>query len=179
MDDDHLVVLGRVTDAYGVNGWIKIQPYGGAADSALLTARNWTFRRGAESSRPGPAPPAIDRVIAIERARCHSLSVVAKPVDAHDRSDAEALKGAEVFVRRSEFPPLPAGEFYWIDLIGCEVLDPQGARLGRVAAIDDHGAHPILQLDGGDLIPFVDEYVVEVDPAAGRIVVDWRTDWSA
>jgi 16S rRNA processing protein RimM len=179
VDDDHLVVLGRVTDAYGVKGWVKVQPYGGAGDSALLAARNWTLRRLPDASRPGPKAPVIDRVVAIEQAKRHSLSVVAKPADSHDRSDAEALKGAEVWVRRGDFPPLVDDEFYWIDLVGCEVTDPQGASLGRVVAVDDHGAHPILQLDGGMLIPFVDEYLIEVDPATGRIVVDWRADWSA
>jgi 16S rRNA processing protein RimM len=174
VDDDHLVALGRVTDAYGVKGWIKVQPYGGATDSALLGARRWTLRREAAT-----ASPAFERGLEIEAAKPHSASVVAKPAGSDDRNAAEALKGAEVLVRRGDFPVLAKGEFYWIDLVGCLVHDTQGVVLGRVQAIDDHGAHPILQLEGGMLIPLVDEYLVEMDPGAGRIVMDWQADWSA
>jgi 16S rRNA processing protein RimM len=174
VQDDHLVALGRVTDAYGVKGWVKVQPYGGAIGSALLGARHWTLRRA-----PAPASPALDASLQIDGARRHSASVVAKPAGCDDRDAAEALKGAEVLVRRGDFPALPEGEFYWIDLVGCIVHDTQGAVLGRIEAIDDHGAHPILQLEGGMLIPLVDEYLVEMDPAGRRIVMDWQADWSA
>jgi 16S rRNA processing protein RimM len=173
VDEDHLVALGRVTDAYGVKGWIRIQPYGGAGDSALLSARQWTLRRDA-----APASVAIDRSVRIEAARNHSGTVVAKPHGSDDRSAAETLKGAEVWVRRGDFPAPPEGEYYWVDLVGCEVLDPEARLLGRVESVDDQGAHALLSLDGGTMIPFVDAYVLQVDLAARRIVVDWRADWS-
>jgi 16S rRNA processing protein RimM len=81
-------------------------------------------------------------------------------------------------VRRCDFPALPQGQFYWVDLIGCEMSNPAGEALGRVTAIDDHGAHPIIETDAGLLIPYVDAYLVEVVPDEGRIVVDWQADWS-
>jgi 16S rRNA processing protein RimM len=171
--DDHLVALGRVTEAYGVKGWIKVQPYGGAADSALLSARHWTLRREA-----APSAAALDRAVSIEKARHHSGNVVAKPIGSDGRDAALALKGAEVWIRRADFPRLPDDEFYWVDLVGCEVVDADGSPLGRVTAIDDHGAHPILSLEGGLMIPFVDAYVLEVDAGARRIVADWKPDWS-
>jgi ribosomal 30S subunit maturation factor RimM len=43
--------------------------------------------------------------------------------------------------------------------------------------MDDHGAHPILQTDTGVMVPFVDAYLIEVEPAQRRIVVDWQADW--
>jgi 16S rRNA processing protein RimM len=172
-DPQRTVPLGRVIDAWGLEGWVKVEPFAGAADSALTRAPRWHVVRPAS-----PAHPAIDRWLVIQKARSHGATIVAKPEGCEDRDAALALKGAQVQVRRADFPRLRKDEFYWIDLIGCAVANPAGEALGRVVSVDDHGAHPILETDAGLLIPFVDAYVVEVAPADGRIVVDWQADWS-
>jgi 16S rRNA processing protein RimM len=171
--DDRLVALGRVVDAYGVKGWIKVQPYAGAGDSALLGARRWAIRRDASANSP-----ALGGEIDIDAVRRHSDSIVAHPCGTRDRDDAIALRGAEVLVARRDFPPPSDGEYYWVDLVGCDVVDAAGAALGRVTAVDDHGAHPILTLDTGSLIPFVAAYVLDVDIERRRIVADWQAQWS-
>jgi 16S rRNA processing protein RimM len=167
------VALGRVLGPWGLRGWIRIEPYGGARDSALLTARRWHLARPA-----APAAPPIDRWIDVERARTHGATVVAKPAGSDDREAALALKGAQIAVPRADFPALADDAYYWIDLIGCAVRNPDGEPLGTVVSVDDHGAHAILATDAGVMIPFVDAYVLEVDPAARRIVADWQHDWS-
>lgn len=167
------IALGRVIDAWGVRGWVKVEPYADATDTALTRAPRWHLARAAS-----PAHPPIDRWLDIERARRHASTVVAKPRGCDDRDAAIALRGAEVGVRREDFPPLRDGEFYWVDLVGCAVVGTGGAPLGVVVAVDDHGAHPILSTDAGHLIPFVDAYVVDAVPAERRIVVDWQADWS-
>ena len=170
---DRTIALGRVIDAWGVRGWIKVEPYASALDTALTRAPEWHVERAAS-----PAHPAIDRWLPIERARRHGATVVAKPQGTQDRDDALTYKGAEVGVRRADFPPLRDDEIYWVDLVGCAVTNPEGQALGRVVAVDDHGAHPILATDIGLLIPFVDAYIVETVPSEGRVVVDWHADWS-
>jgi 16S rRNA processing protein RimM len=167
------IALGRVVDAWGVRGWVKVEPYADATDTALTRAPRWHVVRAAS-----PAHPAVDRWLEIERARRHASTVVAKPVGCDDRDAALALRGAEVGVRREDFPALRDGEFYWVDLVGCAVTNPDGEALGTVTAVDDHGAHAILSTDAGLLIPFVDAYVIAAVPAERRIVVDWRADWS-
>ncbi len=123
-------------------------------------------------------PPPLDRWADIERARRHSAGVVAKLAGIDDRASALALRGAEVGVLRADFPPLPEGEYYWIDLIGCDLINVEGQALGTVVSMDDHGAHPILQTDTGVMVPFVAHYLIEVEPQRRRIVVDWQADWS-
>lgn len=163
------VALGRIADAYGLAGWVKILPFGASEDSVLLSARDWQL------VRHGPAP--LDRRITVERAREHAGAIVAKPLGCDDRDAALALKGAEVRVRRSDFPAPADGEYYWVDLIGCEVTNPDGVALGRVVSVDDHGAHAILQLDTGTLIPFVSVYILSVDTGQRAIVADWQADY--
>ena len=93
------------------------------------------------------------------------------------REQGLALKGVEIQVDRADFPPTQDDEFYHADLIGCEVIGQQGARLGTVVAVDDHGAQQVLRLDDGMLIPFVEAIVQSVDIAARRIQADWAADW--
>ncbi|HJV86316.1 MAG TPA: ribosome maturation factor RimM [Noviherbaspirillum sp.] len=171
---EDLVLVGYVTGAYGIKGWVRIKPYSADAD-ALLYARTWWLDK-----------PVL-RDVDMMQAKSHGEDVVAQLMGVADRDAAEALKGATVQVRRSHFPPLSDNEFYWIDLIGLAVENLQGESLGTVADLMDNGAHPILRvvapagLEGEKpterLIPFVDQFVKTVDQAAKKITVDWELDY--
>jgi 16S rRNA processing protein RimM len=101
-----------------------------------------------------------------------------------DRDLAQLCKGLRLFVKRSSFPSAAEGEYYWVDLIGLEVYNRQGERLGAVAGLMQTGPHSVLRIDSTDgagksmerLVPFVDAYVDSVDLSARRIQVDWGLD---
>ncbi len=95
----------------------------------------------------------------------------------NSREEAQALAGQKLFVARSVLPSLPDDEFYHADLIGLSVVDVGGRRLGRVAAVENHGAGDYLEITGPGLknpalLPFTRAAVPTVDLAGGRIVVD-------
>jgi 16S rRNA processing protein RimM len=172
---DDLVLVGYVTGAYGIHGWVRIKPYSAEAD-ALLYAKTWWL------DKPGL------RDVDMMQAKSHGEDVVAQLMGVADRNAAEALRGAAVQIRRSHFPPLSNDEFYWIDLIGLAVENLQGETLGVVSDLMDNGAHPILrvalpQVQGSEktsqemLIPFVDQFVKTVDQTAKKIIVDWGLDY--
>jgi 16S rRNA processing protein RimM len=175
-----LVVVGYVSGAYGLQGWVRIKPYSAEAD-ALLHAKTWWLGN--------PELPQQLRDIDMMQAKTHSGDVVARLVGVGDREAAEAMRGNVVQVSRKHFPSLGDGEYYWVDLIGLEVENLQGERVGKVDGLIDNGAHPILKVsapgaepgssDGQRevLIPFVDQYVKTVDRAANKIVADWGLDF--
>jgi 16S rRNA processing protein RimM len=115
----------------------------------------------------------------------HSGDVVATLVEITDRDMAEALKGAAVFIPRSQFPQLnDEDEFYWADLIGLEVENQQGERLGVVHDMMSNGPQSILRIkdpaspDSEErLVPFVEQFVIKVDREAKKIFVDWGLDY--
>ena len=162
-----LVAVGRVVDAYGIRGWVKVAPYNDPADSVLRWCRRWWFEQH------GP--------LAIDGARVHGATVVCKPRGSEDRDAALRLRNAEILVSRSEFPRSDPGEFYWVDLVGCRVVSPGGDELGTVTSVEDFGAHPILKVGDGAgrelLVPFVGAWIVSVDLAGRRIVADWQPDY--
>src|SRR5262249_37716821 len=93
------------------------------------------------------------------------------------RNAAEALNGAELFVERTALPDeLEEEEFYHTDLVGMEVLDEHGNRLGKVSAVQNFGAGDIIEVKGpaisGALIPFTKAAVPTVDIAMRTIRID-------
>jgi 16S rRNA processing protein RimM len=102
-----------------------------------------------------------------------------------DRTAAEALKGCRIFVPRSSFPTLGEEEYYWVDLLGLQVLNREGVALGQVHDLLSTGPQTVLVLhepiaDGPPverMIPFVAAYIDQVDVAAKRITVDWQPDY--
>jgi 16S rRNA processing protein RimM len=171
-----LVQVGFIFGAYGLVGGVRIRPFSTDAD-ALLHAKTWWL------DKPGL------HGVEVKRAKMHSGDVVATLVEVADRDMAEALKGAAVFIPRSQFPQLDdEDEFYWSDLIGLAVENQQGESLGVVHDMMSNGPQSILRVtpaaaadgsqpDGERLIPFVDPFIIQVDKAAKKIVVDWGLDY--
>ena len=107
----------------------------------------------------------------------------------HDASDgAEALRGHEIYVSRSDFPRTPDGEYYWVDLIGLNVVNREAQPLGRVIGLIDTGPHAVLRIlppgveepakpDQERLIPFVGAFIDDVSLEARLITVDWGLDF--
>ncbi|MFT3858000.1 MAG: ribosome maturation factor RimM [Aquabacterium sp.] len=122
------------------------------------------------------------RFLQVRQAREQGDVVVVTADGLDDRDQAEALKGASVFVSRSAFPTPDEDEFYWVDLIGLDVVNREGESLGRVADLLDTGPHCVLrcvsEADATErLIPFVSAYIVSVSLQDRRIVADWGLDY--
>jgi 16S rRNA processing protein RimM len=173
------VEVGRVVGAWGVKGGFKVQPFA-TEPQALFSTKRWYLRAPEDS---GVAPPALLRVT---QSREHGGVVVATAQEVPDRDTAQALRGARVFVARSSFPTAGTDEFYWVDLLGCTVVNRDGVELGAVSDLIDTGVHSVLRVDEGRsqgqggrerLIPFVAAYIDSVDLQARRIGVDWGLDF--
>jgi 16S rRNA processing protein RimM len=178
---DDAVEVARVADAWGVKGWIRVQPFS-QEPQALLAAQQW-FLKAPDAAPGAPARP-LPPVLHVASARRHGDAVVASADGVADRTAAEALKGARIFVSRSSFPEADADEYYWVDLIGLAVVNREGETLGTVADLLDTGAQSVLRVleptqpsPTERLIPFVSAYVDEVSLEQRKITVDWGRDY--
>jgi len=162
-----MVVMGRVAGAFGIKGWIKVQPFTEFTDG-LLDYRTWWL---AQDGGWGE--------IRVEEGAVHGRSLIAKLEGCDDRDAANRLTGREVAVPRAELPANREGEYYWSELIGLDVVTREGVALGRVTGLLETGANPVLVVQGERerLIPFVEAVVVAVDVAGGRLTVDWGADF--
>jgi 16S rRNA processing protein RimM len=188
---DDAIEVGRIVDAWGLKGWVKVQPF---ADDpqALFSSRRW-FLLPSEKTlllRPSGVASAIPSLLKITQVKEHGEVVVALAQEVPDRSAAEALRGARVFIGRASFPTAGPDEFYWVDLIGLAVVNREGAVLGTVAGLIDTGPHSVLRVvpatapavgpdapEAERLIPFVAAYVDDVSLENRLITVDWGLDY--
>lgn len=88
-------------------------------------------------------------------------------------NDAESLAGLELRVGEVETAPLPEGEYYHRDLIGCTVVTDGGETIGRVTAVQgDRAASRLVVTSPRNeiMIPLAEE-ICTVDLAAKRITV--------
>ncbi len=173
------IEVGRIADAWGIKGWFKVLPYS-ASPEALFSSKRW-FLQPAER---GAKTFAGTVLLKVKEAKDHSDSVVATSAEVPDRNAAELLKGARIFVSRASFPTPQTDEYYWVDLIGLEVVNREGVALGAVRELLHTGPQTVLVLayaeDGQDkerMIPFVSAYIDGVDLAGRRITADWQPDY--
>ena len=132
----------------------------------------------------GPKPFSKVAKVTISEVKNHSGVVVASIRGLDNRNDAEALRGSRVFVPRAGFPAPLADEYYWIDLIGLNVVNRDNVALGKVNELLSTGAQTVLVIqyeqDGKSLermIPFVSVYIDDVDFSRNCILVDWQPDF--
>ena len=87
---------------------------------------------------------------------------------------AEEFQGYEVRIPLAERAPVPEGEYFHSDLLDCQVVERDGTVLGTVTAWEEFGGSGILVVTGGKelMIPFARKFLVEIDVAGKRIVVD-------
>lgn len=154
--------MGRIAGSYGLRGWVKVAPGGGAA-KGLADAKEWWIGDKAY------------KVVA----KAHGATVVAQISGVHTREEALALKGSKVSVRRELMAEPGDGHYYHADLLGLEVVNGAGEVLGVVRRLFTNGAQDVMALSGSRerLLPWVPAVVKKVDLLKKRIEVEWEADW--
>jgi 16S rRNA processing protein RimM len=173
------IEVGRVADAWGIKGWFKVLPYSNDPE-ALFSSKRW-FLLPAEKGAKNFTGVAL---LSVAEIKDHSDSVVASAHKVLDRNAAEALRGARIFISRANFPSAQKDEFYWVDLLGLNVVNREGVALGVVRDLLSTGPQTVLVIEFEQegkllerMIPFVSVYVDDVDLPGKRILVDWQADF--
>jgi 16S rRNA processing protein RimM len=160
--DSGRVLLGRIAAAHGLKGEVKIATFTAAPEDIAaygpLIAGNGV-RIEIVSLRTGGGG-----------------SVIARLRGVGDRTQAEALRGTDLYVPRDALPAAGDGEYYHSDLIGLAAVTPEGEALGEIVAIQNFGAGDLLEIraPGGrksELIPFEQAFVPTVDIQARRVTI--------
>jgi 16S rRNA processing protein RimM len=173
------IEVGRVADAWGIKGWFKVLPYS-ADPEALFSSKCWYLL----PTEKGKKTFSGTGKLTVKEVKVHSDTVVATALEVNDRTAAEDLRGARIFISRSSFPTASADEYYWVDLIGLDVVNRQEETLGTVRELLSTGAQTVLVLEYMQddkvcerMIPFVSAYVDDVNLQERRIRVDWLADY--
>jgi 16S rRNA processing protein RimM len=141
--------IGRIGRPHGVHGEVMV---------TLVTDRS-------ERIAPGARWWVADRETVVEAVRPHQGRYIVRLSGVDDRGVAATLTGTRIYAT----PLASDADTLWVhELIGSNVVRPDGQALGRVEAVEANPAHDLLVLTGGALVPMV--FVVEHSP--GRVVID-------
>ncbi len=197
-DPDRWVVVGRLGGPFGVKGWNKLSSYTDPPEN-LFDYQPWRLsgsrvepgrvQRRTEASKSASADLTPRR---IEQFRRHQGRWVVKLSGVDDRDAAALLAGRDIFADSSNFAEPPRDQYYWRDLVGMAVVNVEGQTLGEVASLLETPRNDVLVIESQSrqspdpqnpeqreetLIPFIDQYVQDVDSTARVIRVDWQADW--
>lgn len=162
------VVLGRITGAFGIRGWLKVASFTDPPEQ-ILDYPLW------RTDLPGGG----NRELRPAEGRRQGKGLAVRIEGIEDRNGAEALGKPELWVERRELPALASGEFYRADLIGFEVVNLAGQALGRVDHFHDLPASTVMVVSGerDRWVPIGGKQLFRVDAGQRRITVDWDPEF--
>ena len=145
---NELVSVGRIGRPHGLDGSVVVERP--SENEALFEPGNTLYVGGEPASVAGRKSAGGRLVVKFDRS---------------------VERGAEVAVPRAELPEPEADSYYVFQLVGLDVVEEGGRRLGAVREVSPGVANDVLELDSGLALPMHEECVREVDLAEGRIVV--------
>jgi hypothetical protein len=167
-DMQNWVAMGHIKGAFGVKGWVKVQPSTEYTDS-LLDYSQWRLVQGNDVM-----------MATLLNGHVANGELHVKFEQIQDRDSAALLRGYTIYIPREQFAEPDENEFYWTDLMGMQVYNRDNACLGEVINIMETGAHDVLVVKGefGEkLIPFVSQFIDDVNELTQTIMVDWGVDY--
>ncbi len=169
------VILGKVGASHGVKGWIKITAYTDSV-KGIFDYSPWLLKENGQW-----------REVKVADWRQQGKAVIALLDGVENREQAQLLTHCEIGVLSEKIQQLPEGEFYWKDLIGCEVTNTKGYNMGHVEQLLETGSNDVLHVKANikdafgkkeRLIPFVPEqFIIEINVQEKKILVDWDPDF--
>ena len=180
-----LLVVGVITQAYGIKGWVKIKSFT-EPESHILSYKQCVLEQNGQR-----------RSIEIEQGRPQGKALAIKIKGVDDRNQSELLRKAQLLIAKEQLVALDDDEYYWHQLEGLAVyssysdaestVQVEPVLLGRVSHLMATGSNDVLVVkgksakDGIDqrerLIPYRPEVIKKIDLEASSIEVDWDPEF--
>lgn len=157
-----MIEIAKVLKPQGIKGEVKVQLFSDNFDD--FCGRGFAFlNQGGSYKR-----------IAFGDARIEPPFVYLHIEGIESRNDAERIQGAFLYIDKEELPETQEGEYYIFDLIGLEVKDSSGKKLGKIKDVFQHGAADVYAVSGEKsfMFPALKRVIKNVDLKSGVMVVD-------
>ncbi|MEV6932592.1 ribosome maturation factor RimM [Dactylosporangium sp. NPDC051485] len=173
-----MLVVGQIFRAHGVRGEVVVDvrtdaPAERFAVGSVLVTDSTAVRHLQTVPAGAWRPPPT---LTVESVRPHQGRLLVVFEGIYDRNLAEDMRGVLLCVDSATIPASDdPDEFNDHELVGLDVVDAAGERVGELLRIDHAPAHDLLVVRLTDgrigLVPFVREIVPEVDVPGRRIVI--------
>jgi 16S rRNA processing protein RimM len=160
---DDLLLIGVIAGPFGIKGLVKLKSFTDQPDYLRRHLRDIFVGKKLT-------------LYSLTKLHEHKPGVLLLTLGGVETREAvDELRGAEVYIRRSDAAPLGEDEYYLHELIGLQVSTTDGQDLGKVREVIETGANEVLVVtrpgQSDALVPLVREFITEFDIPGGRIVV--------
>lgn len=168
MDKKGFLLIGKIIDAHGVKGNLKVRSY--AESLAVFEQSGSILVVNAQE---------FAKIFKIKWVKPHGRVLLLSLDGVENRDLAEALIGSELLVKRDCLPELVDGDYYWFDIIGLAVFTTDEKYIGLVESIIPTGSNDVYVVkdeqkdrDNEILIPAIESVILSIDLEQKRMVVD-------
>ena len=155
--------VGQIVNTFGVKGFVKVYPY---VDDI---SRFDNLKKVHIKSKK------IDKELPIEEVKYHKNMVLIKFKGIETVEDAEKLRNSYVEIDRADAIHLEEGQYFIADLLGLDVYQDTGEKLGILDDIYNTGSSDIYvvknELGKQFLLPYIDDVIKQIDIEEGKITV--------
>ncbi len=180
MPDDY-ILLGEISGVSGLKGWVKV--FSHTSPRLQITEyKQWFLqKKGSDDSSKESW-----QTVTLKGGKAQGKNIIASIEGVQHRDQAEALIGSAIAVSSDQLEKLSEGEYYWKDLIGLNVENTEGVKLGKIDWLFNTGSNDVITIKGKNaegenvehLVPYIiDDYVISVSLEDSLMVVNWDPDF--
>lgn len=171
------IQIGQLRAAYGLNGWLWVYSHTEPMSNMFDYLPWWIETKSGW------------QMVTVKRWKAHGKGLVVALKGVQDRTAAEQLVGATIWISKTQLPKTELNEYYWSDLKGLTVFGVdehnRSVNLGRIHELFETGANDVMlvhatadSIDAQErMIPWHSDVIQNVDLEAGRIDVNWGVDY--
>ncbi len=160
------MAIGKIVNAQGIKGKLKVISYGSSTESFL------SHLSRKEIYLNGEGGDFIRYKLTAFQPHKNIFFITLGNICSRD--DAGKLVGCNIYIPKKNLPGLPSGEYYWFEIIGLNVFTRQGKYLGKIKEILSTGSNDVYvaRNEGAEhLIPAIPDVVTKIDVDKNMMVI--------
>jgi 16S rRNA processing protein RimM len=145
------ICIAKIATAHGIKGFVKLHVF--ADDETLANGTLFTSESG-------------DKTLSLTLKNATAKHWLAQIEGITDRTQAEKLRGTELYIDKESLPDTDDDEAYIADLIGLSCIDTSNKHIGKIIAVENFGASDLLEIlpshDESFYLPYTDDTILEI-----------------
>ena len=158
--------VGKIVNTHSLKGEVKVISSTDFEEQRFKKGSELLITRGTQ----------VVKEVVVESYRTHKNNLLVKFVGIDTIEEAEKFKNLQIKIDSDNIGELEENEFYFHEIIGCEVFDENSKSLGEVVEILTPGANDVwvIKAENGKeiLIPYIEDVVKKIDVTNKRIDIE-------
>ena len=158
--------VGKIVNTHSLKGEVKVISSTDFEEERFKKGSKLLITRGNQ----------LIREVVVQSYRNHKNFLLVKFEGIDSVEEAEKLKNLQIKIDSDEVGELEENEFYFHQIIGCEVFDENDKNLGEIIDILTPGANDIWVIKGENgkeiLIPYIEDVVKQIDITNKKVNIE-------